>query len=92
MDIADSGNTVLSVRRLDKRANISTVYTETLEVNLMELLIPPRHRKQFAALKDNYSTERTKIGPITWHGYLRVETSDQELIDALKQQLDAQPQ
>ena len=92
MDIADSGNTAFSARRLDKQANISTVYTETLEVNLMELLIPPRHRKQFAALKDNYSTELTKIGPITWHGYLRVETSDQELIDALKQQLDAQPQ
>jgi len=58
----------------------------------MELLIPPRHRKQFATLKDNFSTEQTKIGPITWHGYLRVETNDQELIDALKQQLDAQPQ
>ncbi|MGB3865014.1 MAG: hypothetical protein WBA29_05230 [Xanthobacteraceae bacterium] len=58
----------------------------------MELLIPPRHRERFAALKDNYATGQTKVGPITWHGYLRIRTNDQELIDALKTQLDAQPQ
>jgi hypothetical protein len=27
MDIADSGSTAFSARRLDKQANISTVYT-----------------------------------------------------------------
>lgn len=58
----------------------------------MELLIPPRHREHFATLKDNYSTGQTKVGPITWHGYLRIQTTDLELIDALKTQLDAQPQ
>jgi hypothetical protein len=58
----------------------------------MELLIPPRHREQFGALKEYYTSGPTKIGPITWDGYLRVRTDDQRLIDAPKQQLDAQPQ
>lgn len=58
----------------------------------MELLIPPRHRDQFAVLRDNLSVERAKVGPVTWNGYLRVRTSDQELIDVLKQELDAEQQ
>jgi hypothetical protein len=58
----------------------------------MELLIPPRHREQFRTLKEHYATGPTKIGPITWNGYLRVRTDDQRLIDALRHQLDAQPQ
>jgi hypothetical protein len=57
----------------------------------MELLIPPRHRGLFASLKDQIASERTKCGPITWLGYLRVQTDDQNLIDELKQKLDAQP-
>lgn len=57
----------------------------------MELLIPPRHRGLFPALKDQIASEHTKCGPVTWLGYLRVETDDQQLIDELKQKLDAQP-
>lgn len=58
----------------------------------MQLLIPPRHRDQFTVLKDNLPTAQAKVGPVTWNGYLRVETSDPKLIDVLKQELDAQPQ
>ncbi|HWV96864.1 MAG TPA: hypothetical protein VN130_06935 [Xanthobacteraceae bacterium] len=57
----------------------------------MELLIPPRHRGQFSSLKNQLTSEHTKCGPITWHGYLRIVTSDQDIIDQLKQKLDAQP-
>ena len=57
----------------------------------MELPIPPRHRGLFPQLKDQIASEHTKCGPITWLGYLRVETDDQELIEELKKELDAQP-
>jgi hypothetical protein len=57
----------------------------------MNLLIPPRHRELFPSLKNQIASEHTKCGPITWNGYLRVQTDDQELIDELKQKLDAQP-
>ena len=57
----------------------------------MELLIPPRHRELFPSLKDQLSTEHTKCGPVTWNGYLRIETSDQELIDELNRSRYAQP-
>lgn len=57
----------------------------------MELLIPPRHREQFSVLRDSLPTEQAKVGPVTWNGYLRVQTSDQVLIDVLKEELDAQP-
>lgn len=58
----------------------------------MQLLIPPRHREQFTVLRNNLSTAQAKVGPVTWNGYLRIETSDPKLIDVLKQELDAQPQ
>lgn len=58
----------------------------------MELLIPPRHREQFAVLRDGLSPAQAKVGPVTWNGYLRIETNDPKLIDTLKQELDAQPQ
>ncbi|MCO5130644.1 MAG: hypothetical protein M9932_08755 [Xanthobacteraceae bacterium] len=57
----------------------------------MELLIPPRHRGLFPALKNQLNSERTTCGPITWHGYLRVVTDDASVIDELKRKLDAQP-
>ena len=57
----------------------------------MNLLIPPRHKELFPSLKNQITNEHTKYGPITWNGYLRVQTDDQELIDELKQKLDAQP-
>jgi hypothetical protein len=57
----------------------------------MELLIPPRHKGLFPSLKDQLTSEHTKCGPITWHGYLRVVTDDQDVIDQLKKKLDAQP-
>jgi len=42
-------------------------------------------------LRDSLPTEQAKVGPVTWNGYLRVQTSDQVLIDVLKEELDAQP-
>jgi hypothetical protein len=45
----------------------------------------------FPSLKNQLTSEHTKCGPITWHGYLRVVTEDQDVIDQLKQKLDAQP-
>ncbi|HWV95545.1 MAG TPA: hypothetical protein VN130_00210 [Xanthobacteraceae bacterium] len=57
----------------------------------MELLIPPRHRERFASLKDQLATAPAKCGPITWNGYLRIQTDDQGLIDELTRKLDAQP-
>jgi|UPI0005911E97 hypothetical protein len=63
-----------------------------VEVFKMELLIPPRHREQFSVLRNNLTTNQAKVGPVTWNGYLRIETTNQELIDVLKQELDAQPQ
>ena len=77
----------------EKRSRMWTIDSTThREALTMELLIPPRHREQFGTLKEHYATGPTKIGPITWNGYLRVRTDDQRLIDALKQQLDAQPE